>query len=408
MSENRANWAEKATLASSVLANAQLQQLHATLKTLGALEAEKTRIELNEKQNREREDRLREHLWQTEQSFDAVVRQANANAVCIISTQIEDMMARYKISAPSFRQFVDKDRLSQFIGRLQQARNDAISKMTAPQRAEWETYLRYKNESSELDNLVEQLQTEQKRNEHQVNQLARVSEQREAALTELEKLRGSERSKRAWSAGQIALAQIGGSLLFGIGLLSAIVGICGFALGEHLAGSILMAVCPGCFAVMYWLQQQATRQERIAAQQQVLAQAESEISDSSDVTPLVDKDSLTAYANAFPGIKSCVESGRIKFEAVSLADLVQKQNERQAFMQNYRHANGVTDDELFEDTSSRIPREIAVHTLSPEVQEMARRSHQKVSAILLHQKQTGASAAEAKEAVEAFAMEGRQ
>lgn len=389
MSKNEPNWAEKGALASSLLTNAQLQQLHAALRTLGTLEAEKTRIELNEQQKREREDQLREHIWQTEQSFDAVVRQANANAVCIISTQIGDMMARFKISAASFREFADKDRLGQFIGRLQQARNDAVTKLTGPQRAEWETYVRYKEDAAELDDLVERLQTELQRNEQEIKQLAEIRQNREAALIELQKLRGAGRPKKTWSAGQTVSAQLGGALMFAVGLLSAIVGICGFADGEQLAGGILLAACPGCLALMYWLQQKASRHERIAAQEQILAHAESEISELSDGTP---------------GIRNCIESELKKFDADSLAELVQKQNERQAFMQNYRHANGVTDDKLFQETSSRKPREIAVRTLSPEVQEMARRSHQKVSAILLHQKQTGASAAEAKEAVEAFAM----
>jgi len=46
--------------------------------------------------------------------------------------------------------------------------------------------------------------------------------------------------------------------------------------------------------------------------------------------------------------------------------------------------------------------------MSPEVQELARRADKKISEFILHQKQTGATLAQAKAAVEAFAMGDRQ
>jgi hypothetical protein len=61
MSENKPNWTDKATLASNVLQNIQLQEVHSTLRAVGALQAEKLRLELNEQQTKEREDQLREH-----------------------------------------------------------------------------------------------------------------------------------------------------------------------------------------------------------------------------------------------------------------------------------------------------------------------------------------------------------
>jgi len=73
MSDNqptRPNWADKANLASNLLQNIQLHELHSTLRAAGALQAEQMRLAVSERQTTENEDRLREHIWQMESAFN--------------------------------------------------------------------------------------------------------------------------------------------------------------------------------------------------------------------------------------------------------------------------------------------------------------------------------------------------
>lgn len=162
VSENRQNWTEKASLVSNVLQNIQLQELHSTLRATGALQAEKLQMELNEQQTKDREDRLREHIWQMEQGLDRVLNGAEITPCTrfILSKQVQDTMARFGVTTASFRQFGDKDRLGGFIQRLQQAMQDASGQMSAGQKTDMDTYLHYVAEAQELESLAKKLQTE--------------------------------------------------------------------------------------------------------------------------------------------------------------------------------------------------------------------------------------------------------
>ena len=410
MSESRPkpSWVDYTNLASNVAQNVQLSEVQSALKTLGALQAEKVRLELSEQHAREREDQLREHIWQMGQAFQRFVPGAAPCAICVVARQIQDSMSRYRISVASFREFADKDRFGQFVGRLQRAEDEAINKMTAAQRAEWETYVRYKDEAQELDDLINRVQAELERNAQQIRRLSKVRVQKEAATEELRKLSGpSGQSNRlkgaAWSTDSVMLARVAGSLLFGTGLLAAILGIGGLSLGHVLAGTALMLSCPVCFALAYYLQQKAARHEHIAALEQTVKRAESEIVELASVVPLTDGDPIAGYAlEASGGTKGSIASQLKKFQANTVAGLLQTRTERQAFMEKIRHANGLTDDDSFQEVSSQASRASTISALSPEVQDMARHAHKKISAIMLHQKQTGASLAEAKEAVETY------
>lgn len=168
-----------------------------------------------------------------------------------------------------------------------------------------------------------------------------------------------------------------------------------------------MLLCPACFALAYYLQQKAARHERITALVRTLRRAETEIAELADVVPLTANDPLTKLAaESSIRAKDGIASGLKKFQASTVAELLQTRTERQAFMKKFGHANGLTDDDLSQEVDDEASRASTISALSPEVQDLARNAHGKISAIMLHRKQTGASLAEAKDAVEAY-MVGR-
>lgn len=150
------NWVDKANLASNVIQNVQLQELHSILRATGALQAEKSQLELNERQVKDRENRLREHIWQMNSALDALLRDSTVSpcAVFVLVKQTQDSLAQFQVTTASFSQFADKDRLGQFFNRLQQAYETSASKMTDDQRKDADTYLRYQSELLGLDDLI--------------------------------------------------------------------------------------------------------------------------------------------------------------------------------------------------------------------------------------------------------------
>jgi hypothetical protein len=92
-----------------------------------------------------------------------------------------------------------------------------------------------------------------------------------------------------------------------------------------------------------------------------------------------------------------------RFQASDMPELLLRKREREAFMLQFRQTNGLPRDDSFNQQMAFVDQ--ASRTmLSPEVQKLARRADQKIAAVMLHKQQTGASAAEAKSAVEAFAL----
>jgi hypothetical protein len=163
MSTNKPNWvdyanlaANFASLASNLTQNVQLQRIHSTLSTLASIQAEMARMDANKAQVAEREDRLREHLWNMERNFDEAIR-IGGIAPCnqyLIARQIQDGLGQCGIASTSFRQFCDKDRLGAFADRLLQIINTSATSMTEDQRKDADTFLRYQVEVAELESSI--------------------------------------------------------------------------------------------------------------------------------------------------------------------------------------------------------------------------------------------------------------
>jgi hypothetical protein len=408
MNENKPNWVDKANLASNVVQNIQLQGVHSTLQALGDLQAQKIRLDLNELQVREREDRLRDHVWRMEHAFKSVLRDASTTpcAIYVLAKQVLDGMTRYRVTTATFREFNDKDRLGQFMHTLQQAIEDSIAKMSLEQQGDTEKFLRFQSESQELTDLVENLQAQ---NQQRTDKIERAKKRKGTAIAKLEGLGkkvGTPEAKveRLAAIGRCSLGKVGVVILgapAGIAWLSLL-----FYLGVPIQaffgdrndpedgklfatglGILLVAIALTAFAIILHRKSQFPRsiEEQIALR-------EKEISDA---------DATLAKLERFNPPAGDLK----KFEAKDLSELTWLRNERDSFMLQFRQANQLSSDPFPENSRKQhagAPGPAVLHEMSPEVQELARRADKKISAIKLYNEQSGVGLAEAKEAVEAF------
>jgi hypothetical protein len=140
MTENKPNWADNANVALNTIQVAQNDRLQRTVSALGALQAEKVRLQLNEQQTKDREDQMRESLWVLENGFNELLSNQDLTpcGLYIVSTQLQDMMAQTGFTTAAFRQFPDKDRLGNFTSRVRQAMQDSKAKISEEQFADTE------------------------------------------------------------------------------------------------------------------------------------------------------------------------------------------------------------------------------------------------------------------------------
>ena len=159
--ENRSqpNWVDKANLASNVMQNVQLQGVQSTLQAIGALQAEKVKLELREQQTREQEDKLRDGIWQMEQMFENVLQDPTATPLStyFVAKYLLGGMTNNALTTASFRQFADKDRLGKFTAKLQRTVKDLQNELTPQQEADIGKFLRYEAEDRDLTALIEEL-----------------------------------------------------------------------------------------------------------------------------------------------------------------------------------------------------------------------------------------------------------
>jgi ribosomal protein L7/L12 len=97
----------------------------------------------------------------------------------------------------------------------------------------------------------------------------------------------------------------------------------------------------------------------------------------------------------------------VEFQSCDVSQLLERKKERDAFILDFQQKNSLPPDEFVQSMGGtrnlNSSREMSV-----EVQELARHANKKISAIMLYRAETGASLAEAKAAVEAFAMGNKQ
>lgn len=405
MSKNEPNWVGGANLASNILQNIQLQELHSTLRTLGAIQAEQVRYQLNERQKTEREDRMREGLWQMENALGNLVRDAvvTPSAMVIMAREVQTTMARFGLATGAFRKFEDKDRLGRFVERLQKTEEESARKMSDREKSEMETYLRYKSEASALADLIKTRESQsaslsdaRKRKADFVATLENLRERATSPETRKAETKSKRRSILAKTGVVIVAAPAGVAGLIGIFSIGiALRDLESDNIGSNEGGWSFWGIGLGCFlilgicvAICGWLdrkskQEKTVRQKSIAIESKI-RKVEAEIT---ELEPLV---------NA-----QLKEEESAKFQARDISQLLERKRERNEFMLDFQRTNELPSDGVVQrDTSNRISR----REMSVEVQEMARRSDKKIAAIILYREQTGATLSEAKAAVEAFAM----
>jgi hypothetical protein len=416
MSDSKPSWIDYANLASNLAQNVQLGEVRSALNTLGALQAEKVRLELNEQQRMEREDRLREGLWQMENAFNKLTRDTAVTpcVMCVMIRSVQLSLERFGVTSKTFRQLADKDRLGSFQERLQEVFADTSAKLSEEQRAEVENFFRFSVELEELKFLLERHEQTVKRTEAErqwvdaakklrqileplvpQNLATRMKALEQAMVTNDEAatriFEGPEwdadggddkwsdaldrRDEAAAALRQIIhetcekLRQRAPSQPKKEGILSNV-----FA-GSFRLSSPFKSVTPDMI-------QEISSLEHIIRESADLANSPSD-SGGARGTELAQKHGRDA------------ESWKRKIA------------ECEAFMSRFSQSSGISPDDLLR-YSANTGDSKSSHEMSPEVQALARRADQKISAIQLYQKQTGATLAEAKAAVEAFAMGDRR
>ena len=370
MKENEPNWADKVNVGLNAVQVAQLQGLQSSLRALGALEGEKLRLELNEQQNKERENRLREHIWQLEQAFDRFVQDAPPCAVCAVARQIQLIIFSNQISTASFSQFADKDRVAQFVNLLENAKGAAVNKMSAAERRDWDTYLRYQEEASELQRLIDWVRVERERREQKVKRISKAKKRRETAAEELTTLlhQGGQSGGNENRPSKVGatLAEISAPFVFGGGILGSLIGIM-LICESTLPGIGLFVLSLACFPFGYFLQQKGVKYGRIVALDKTLNKEIAETAETGDFTWEGDTDLVARFANGKGdnGEKWAI-SGLKKFQSTTRKELLDVQRERETFIKNFLHANGLTDDGLFEGQKTWQPDKTAPLACRPE------------------------------------------
>ena len=156
MNENKPNWVDKANLASNLVQNLQLHDIHSALSALVSLQAQWACSEANARLAQDQEDRLRECVWRMETSFRKFVEPGNltASGAYVVAKQIRTALQFVGVTTASFRQFQDKDRLDHFESRIKETLSQSEARLTPEQKLEAETFLRYEEEIKELDYLI--------------------------------------------------------------------------------------------------------------------------------------------------------------------------------------------------------------------------------------------------------------
>ncbi|HEV2435752.1 MAG TPA: hypothetical protein VG077_07115 [Verrucomicrobiae bacterium] len=338
------NWADKASLASNVLQNIQLHGLQSSFRTLGEMEAEKMRLALSEQQTQENEDRLREHVWQMENAFIPLAAnpEITPSAKYVVAKQIQSSLAQFNVTTASFRRFDDKDRLGGFIRRLQQAMEAADRQISARQKADMETYLRYGVEVRELSELME-LETARQSAEQAVQKksvlkpkIDELRQKKEAIQVECGKTPGQRLVYLGLPFGLAFVLVVLALTMIGMSDDENFAGMSAGDLAGAAFGSIMSTLFFGTFfaLVFKWIREGLSPQTKIAnGLQAEIERLEKEM----------------AQLDAWERNLSIPQPRRLellkKFGASNAPDLLKQKQERDVFMEQFRLANSLPRDD---------------------------------------------------------------
>ncbi len=408
--ENKPNWVDKANLASNLFQNVQLSGVQSSLRTLAELDAERTRLVLNEQATSEREDRLRENIWMLENAFAPLMSDpaTTPSAKYVMAKELQDSLPQLGVSTDRFRQFVDKDRVARFVNQVQQSMKEYGSRMSVQELGNADQYLRYQSEAKPLVDLVQKLQKLQSERNEKERELAVAIEQlkpRRQRLDILQKKIATPEGAQAQVKDQIQ------QVLFTIALI--IVALPTFAAllslfwllgvpiydgfnGENRGGDTVL-VKYGIVALIVGVVGLLCCWKLLLRVRNIKILSEEIASLGAEIAP-IERKTAELHKWLETPLEPAVFGG---FPAKSLPDLVQLKQERDAFLAEFRMTNKLFGDEMASVDQAPHSVEVAGSVVSAQVQELARNAHTKISAIkLLRDQNPGLGLAEAKDIVE--------
>lgn len=296
MNEKKPTWVDYANLASGIYSNVQLREVGSALKSLADLQ-------LTEQQTVDREDRLRECLWQLQAAFDSYQPTAKAAGSYILAAQIQRALDQLNVTTASFRGFEDKDRLARFRTRLRDARETAARGMSPDLKQDADTYIRHEAEAQELDLLIER--------QAQFERL-------EAAQQRLDKLTNEQAKIYKHSY------RVPGVVLAVICLLIAPVGSMVFpTLGKAaIGGLMILAALLGIVVLILARVAKEMASPQVREFQRAFEAAQTEVA-------------------AFEVLDAPTPGSLQKYDATGSSDLLRRKQERETFMTQFRQANSL-------------------------------------------------------------------
>ena len=416
MSDGKPSWIDYANLASNLAQNVQLGEVRSALNTLGALQAEKVRLELNEQQRMEREDRLREGLWQMESAFNKLTRDTAVTpcAMCVMTRSVQLGLQRFGVTSKMFGQLADKDRLGAFQERLQEVFAEASAKLSAEQRTDVENFFRFSVELEELRFLLARHEQTVKRTEAErqwVDSAKKLRQMLEPLVPqkvasqikalEHAMIANDEEATRIFNGPEWYAD--GGDEKWDDAIDRR----------DEAAASLRQVIHETCEKLR---QHAASQPKKGGILSNVFAGSFRLSSPFKPVSPamLQEIDSLeeimresAELANSPLGAGGERSTELTEKHGRDAEGWKMKIAEREAFMKRFSESSGISPSDLLRYSADTMDSKPS-REMSPEVQELARRADKKIAAIQLYQKQAGIGLAEAKAAVEAFALGERQ
>ena len=142
-------WIDYANLGSNIVQNLQLCHVNQTL-------AEQSRLDQMERWDNEREDRLRETVFQLDNHIEGLLRhlQAHPCPALALALEIKGIIENQNIKTGSFRAYEDKDRLKKVLKGLDEVIEKCNAILTPDQKADVERCAKYRIEMPALERFI--------------------------------------------------------------------------------------------------------------------------------------------------------------------------------------------------------------------------------------------------------------
>lgn len=187
------DWVDYANLGINYAQLSQAREIKNSLDQMRSLEAERLRQDRWDASRSEREDRLREAVFQGEDTLEGCHYHLESRPLGVLALALEltGNFQKYGFTTASFRAFEDKDRLRKLLKGMEEVIEQSRKRLTSSEQAEAGACVRYRIEMEALRDLMayrqkhEQLTAVKESRAHQMEELANARTELQKAQAEL-------------------------------------------------------------------------------------------------------------------------------------------------------------------------------------------------------------------------------